>query len=195
MNDSSDFAIRDKINRKFEFITNIQDEEIFFLELVNYLSFVMTDQRLQWIIDGIALERDKETRQYNELTTKYIIRINEIATVLKNRLMKSGIDVEEIDDIFHHFNGLQDGSIQTNASLWGALERDIYNVFYKIKREHTNIDLDDMIIIEEKRIKLRPEDHEISQGCHELSRFYDTIKRTAIWHTWDKLKLVLHSPF
>jgi len=195
MNDLSYFAIRDKINRKFEFITNIQDEAIFFLELINYLTFAMTDQRLQWIINGIALERDEATRQYNEVTTRYINRLTEIATVLKKRLMKSGVEIEEIDNIFHHFNGLRDGSIQTSATLWGALEEDIYVIFRKVIKDHSNICLDDIIIMEEDRIKLQPEDHEISQECRELDRFYDTIKRTAIWHTWEKLKLVLQSAF
>jgi len=195
MNDLSYFAIREKINRKFEFITNIQDEAIFFLELINYLTFVMTDQRLQWIIDGVALERDEATRQYNEVTTRYITRLNEIATVLKKRLMKYGLDIEEIDDIFHHFDGLQDGSIQISPPFWGALETDIYDICHKIIKEHSDINLEDLIIKEEDRIKLLPKDHEISQECHELERYCDTIKRTAIWHTWDKLKLVLHSTF
>ncbi len=57
--------LKEKLTRKFLFISEIENESDFFLELVDYMSLLLADTRLSYIVNVIIRDGERAQEKYS----------------------------------------------------------------------------------------------------------------------------------
>lgn len=185
-------VIKDKLERKISLISSIQDEADFFLEVCNYLYFLVSDARLSHIISQITHLRERDHETYNKLQQEALNTLKEIRKNLGDLLLQHGIAEDEVKGLFDHFDKLNNGKIQTSSPLWGALEFDLYRqIFPTIDEKYPKVQMSQFVMKDElNNIILVSPYKEILAKCREEFESIELIRKTAIWGVWARLLLV-----
>jgi len=184
-------AIKEKLERKFALISDIESEADFFLEICNYLYSLTSDMRLSPIIARILHERDLTHETFNGLQQEALNRLREIRKGLQDLLRHHDMSEAESQSLFEKFDKIDTGIIHTSNPLWDALEDSLCRIFLIINDKYPKIQLDKFATKDRHgNIVLAPSHEEILRRCREEFELLNLNRRTAIWGAWERLLLV-----
>jgi len=184
--------LKEKLTRKFNFISEIESESDFYLELIDYLVLLLSDTRLSYIVNMITREGEYAKEKYNKSRKNAIDLLCETRKNLQDLLTEHGIKEEEAKSFFQHFDKLVSGQMTTSAHLEEALEGDIYDVIYKIVKDYPKIPLDKIAEPKDKIgnwIVLSPL-KEALESCKEERNYFYLEGQRAVWGAWERLLLI-----
>lgn len=184
--------LREKIDRKFSFISAIESESDFYLELIDYIGLLLSDTRLSYIVNMMTQDGERARKNYDEVRKKTIDLLLKTRNILRELLTENGIKEDDAKNLFQHFDGLFSGKISTSAIFEEALERDIYAIIYKIVKDYSDISLDKIAEPRDENgnwIVVSPLKEAI-EDCKEARSYYDLESKHAVWGAWERLKLI-----
>jgi hypothetical protein len=184
--------LKEKLDRKFHFISKIESESDFYLELLDYLVLLLSDTRLSYIVSMITRDGKHAQEQYNKSQKNALNLLLKTRRNFQDLLVEHGIKEEDAVNFFQHFDKLVSRQMSTSAPLEDALEEDIYDVVFKIARDYPQIPLDKIAKPKDKIgnwIVLSPL-KEALESCKEERNYYDLERQYAVWGAWERLLLI-----
>jgi hypothetical protein len=185
-------SLKEKLDRKFSFISAIESESDFYLELIDYLVLLLSDTRLSYIVGMITQDGERAKEKFNMVRKQTVDLLLKTRNNLQELLTKNGIKEDDAKNLFQHFDGLFSGKISTSAIFEEALEREIYTVIYKIVKDYPDIPLDKIAKPRDEIgnwIVLSPLKEAI-ENCREARSYHDLEKKHAVWGAWERLALI-----
>ena len=184
--------LKEKLDRKFSFISAIERESDFYLELIDYMGLLLSDTRLSYIINMIKQDGERAREKYEKVRKKTIDLLVKTRKDFQELLTEQGIKDEDAKSFFQHFDGLVSGKISTSAHFEEALEGDLYKVIYKVVKDYPDIPLEKIAKPRDEIgnwIVLSPLKEAI-ENCKEERSYYDLERKHAVWGAWERLLLI-----
>ncbi len=182
----------DILEKKYDFLISQKKEWPFFLELADYVRFVIKEEETNNIVKDLEEKRRNEREKLRKYEKQTIKEIKNKKEKLFKKIERNKINNSRLDNEINEYQDLESGKQITSEPLGIALSECLTDIIRTLIKNNNEKILKG-IAKQDKKCPERIIESTLSENLSfykkELRKFEET-KTTALWFSWDQLTLV-----